>query len=81
MKPYETIIDFDQLEKTIQVPEELKQRKVWILIMLADEGDNKKLSLRGALENYKNPKKIKDKKSLRKQIVLKNTIIVNENII
>jgi hypothetical protein len=30
--------------------------------MLADEGDKKKLNLRGALEKYKNPKKIKDEK-------------------
>ena len=62
MNRYETIIDSDQLEKSIKVPDELKHRKVRILIMLADEGDNKKLNLRGALEKYNNPEKIKEEK-------------------
>ena len=62
MNRYETIINSDLLEKSIKVPVELKHRKVRILIMLADEGDNKKLNLRGALEKYNNPEKTQEEK-------------------
>src|SRR6056297_1049793 len=59
---YETVIDSDQLENTIKIPDALKHQKVRIIIMLAEEDNNKKLNLRGAMEKYKNPKRIKDEK-------------------
>ena len=52
MNHYETIIDSDHLENTIKIPEALKHQKVRIIIMLAEEDNNKNLNLRGALEKY-----------------------------
>jgi hypothetical protein len=50
--------------------------------MLAEDGGvNKKLNLRGALEKYKNPEKIKEEKKRGRLIALKNTIIVDANVI
>jgi len=49
--------------------------------MLAEEDNNKKLNLRGAMEKYKNPKRIKDKKRLGRLLALKNMIIVDANVI
>lgn len=50
--------------------------------MLAEDGGvNKKLNLRGALEKYKNRQKINEEKKRGRLIALKNTVIVDANVI
>jgi hypothetical protein len=66
------ITNSDELSKIIDIPEDLKNKKVEVIILPYDENNNKKTnkkSLQGSLKKYKNEELIKEENTIWEKVV------------
>jgi len=73
MNRFETVINSDLLPDLLKIPNELKHKKVKIIIVPTEEKTEPERSLRGVFEKYKDIKKIpEEKKAWEEHIVEEN---------